>query len=244
MANIRESFDDRIKRMRQLSNIQEANYSLVGGLEEDDEMPDLTEPQAEKPKPEVPEEDPNAAPDQGADDMGAADADGMNNVSNDGEMDIDIPAEPTPEMGGGMEEPALAPEEPSVEEKQNEIIKMNISAMEKMQNVINSLESTVNSLNSKIGELSADVEEVREPKNVEKLMNRKEDSHPFYYNLNDMWQGNSFQARREVEEMEQGIKKLEDGSYIADFDDLPKHNSQEIGKSFNLNLRENRKHIN
>lgn len=243
MANIRETVDERIRRMRKLSNISEANYSLVSEIEDDDDMPDLTEPEIQQPAGE------EGLPDEGGQEEPTPEAepeDAMNNVADDGQMGVDVPddpeamgGQPSPEMGGGMEEPM--PEEPSVEEKQNEIIKLNISAMQKMQTVIDNLENTVTSLNGRIGNLSADVEEVREPKNVEKLMNRKEDSHPFYYNLNDMWAGNSFQARREVDNI-QGIKKLEDGSYIADFDDLPKHNTQEIDNSFNLSLSENKKH--
>jgi len=240
MAHIRETVNERLMRMRKLSNISEANYSLIGGMDEDDEMPDLTEPQADDPAAlEDPalggEEAPAEAPVEEPEDT-------MNNVADDGQMGVDVPEEPlgdemSPEMG--MEEPM--PEEPSVEEKQNDIIQMNISAMQKMQKVIDDLENTVGSLNSRIGTLSADVEEVREPKNVEKLMKRKEDSHPFYYNLNDMWEGNSFQARREVDNI-QGIKQMEDGTYMADFDDLPKHNDQELAKSFNLNLGESKKY--
>jgi len=240
MAHIRETVNERLMRMRKLSNISEANYSLIGGMDEDDEMPDLTEPEVEDPAAqEEPalggEEPPAEVPvEQPEDDM--------NNVADDGQMGIDVPEEPegeemSPEMG--VEQPM--PEEPSVEEKQNEIIQLNISAMQKMQAVIDGLENTVGSLNSKLGTLSADVEEVREPKNVEKLMKRKEDSHPFYYNLNDMWQGNSFQARREVDGI-QGIKQMEDGTYMADFDDLPKHNNQEINQSFNMNLAESKKY--
>jgi hypothetical protein len=236
MANIRETVDERLIRMRKLSNISEANYSLVGGIDEDDDMPDLTEPEVEEPNVEQ-------EPDMGSETPPIeepASNDNMNNAADDGQMGIDVAVEPegiSPEMG--MEEPIS--QEPSVEEKQNSIIQLNISAMQKMQTVIDGLENTVNSLNGKIGTLSSDVEEVREPKNVEKLMKRKEDSHPFYYNLNDMWKGNSFQARREVDGI-QGIKKMEDGSYMADFDDLPKHNSREIGQSFNLNLAENKKY--
>lgn len=242
MANIRETVDERIRRMRKLSNISEANYSLVSEIENDDDMPDLTEPEIQEPAGEEGLPDETGAQEEPTPE--AEPEDTMNNVADDGQMGVDVPndpetmGEPTPEMGG-MEQPM--PEEPSIEEKQNEIIKLNISAMEKMQRVIDGLENTVTSLNSRIGELSSDVEEVREPKNVEKLMNRKEDSHPFYYNLNDMWAGNSFQARRDVDNIK-GIKKLEDGSYIADFDDLPKHNTQEISNSFNVGLSENKKH--
>ena len=125
MAHIRETVNERLMRMKKLSNISEANYSLIGGMDEDDEMPDLTEPQADDPATqedpalgggEAPAEPPVEEPE-----------DTMNNVADDGQMGVDVPEEPeggemSPEMG--MEEPM--PEEPSVEEKQNEIIQLNI----------------------------------------------------------------------------------------------------------------------
>ena len=125
----------------------------------------------------------------------------------------------------------IEPEQPSVDQIQNDIIKTSVNAMQKMNSELNNLESTINSLNSKIDNLSQEVEEVREPTNVEKLMSKKEDSHPFYYNLNDMWDGNSFQARRQVENSE-GMKQTDDGSYVADFDTLPKYTDQEVNDSF------------
>lgn len=240
MAHLRETVEERLKRMKRLARIDEASYSLIGGIEEDDEMPDLSEPKPISAGDAIygeQEDDTSMNPEQ--------------EVNQDSITGQDVPVEPDDnkndipvdaEMGGeeeaipdmGMDSPQ--PEEPSVEEKQNEIIKLNISAMQKMQRVIDDLENTVTSLNGKIGSLSADVEEVREPTNVEKLMQRKEDSHPFYYNLNDMWDGNSFQARKQEEGI-RGITQLDDGTYIADFDDLPKHNSQEITSSFNSRLR-------
>jgi hypothetical protein len=53
-----------------------------------------------------------------------------------------------------------------------------------------------------------------------------------YYGLNDMWKGNWFQARRD-DLGEKGMKQLDDGSYVADFDELPKLTTQEIKDSFN-----------
>ena len=90
--------------------------------------------------------------------------------------------------------------------------------------------------------LTQDVEEVREPTNVEKLISKKQDSHPFHYNLADMWNGRDFQARMDYanngqgnnmgKEVDNGIRQLEDGSYIADFDALPKHTDAQIKDSF------------
>jgi hypothetical protein len=115
----------------------------------------------------------------------------------------------------------------STDEIQNDILKMNIDAMRKMQDVMNDLNTTVDSLNAKVGHLSKDVEEVREPTNVEKLTRKKEDSHPYYYGLNDMWNGSDFKARLD-QVGDEAIIKLSDGTYIADFDDLPKHSDKEI----------------
>jgi hypothetical protein len=79
--------------------------------------------------------------------------------------------------------------------------------------------------------LNAEVEEVREPTNGEKLMSKKDVSYPFYYNLNDVWKGNWFEKNRE-EENEKGIRELPDGTFIADFDDLPEFSKTDIEQSF------------
>lgn len=121
---------------------------------------------------------------------------------------------------------------------QNDIIKSNIEVMRQLNQKIEGLESGISQLNmqnqqlvSKTQEMEREVEEVREPTNVEKLMTKKEDSHPYYYGLNDMWKGNWFQARRD-QMGEQGIKQLDDGSYVADFDQLPQYGNNEIKDSF------------
>ena len=134
---------------------------------------------------------------------------------------------PPPEAGMG--EPAPQPE---VDEIQNEIIKHNIEAMKSIQMELQNLNSTVTGLNSKLAELNADVEEVREPTNAEKLMNKTDVSYPYYFNLNDFWKDNWFDQKRDEAE-EKGIRELPDGSYIADFDSLPKASKIDIDKSFN-----------
>lgn len=230
------SMNETVDRMKYLFKyaLNEASYKLIDGIEEDDSLPEeiWTEPSSVSPV------SPNNS-----------------NVMEDDEPQMDnegLPAEepvegefPEEEMGGeeemavdpamdsemGMEEPMPEPEEPSANEIQNNILKSSISAMQKMNDELNTLESTLGMLNTKIDGLNAEVEEVKEPTNVEKLMSRKEDSHPFYYNLNDMWDGNSFQARREVENSE-GMKKTDDGSFVADFDTLPKYTDQEVNDSF------------
>ena len=200
-----KSLDEKLKRMKYLSQINEAKYNIVDNLEEDDEVPN--DVWSEEPTPDTPEaEEPTASAPE-------------------------VPATNSPEMP--MQEP-VKPQE----EVQNDILRLNVSALEKMQGVIDNIDASIAALNSKyeqitskMEELNADVEEVREPTNVEKLMRRKEDSHPFYYNLNNMWKGASFQARLD-QVGENGIIKQEDGTYIADFNDLLRNNDREIKDSF------------
>lgn len=121
---------------------------------------------------------------------------------------------------------------PPVDDIQNSIIKHNLAAMEAISNQLSSLNAYVQGLDSKISLLNADVEEVREPTNVEKLMKKTEVSHPYNYNLNDMWSNNWFDEKRRGEN-ERGIRELPDGTFVADFDDLPKQSKIDIEKSFN-----------
>lgn len=157
------------------------------------------------------------------------------------EPNLNAPPTDTP-TGPPAEEPNLnAPptdvpspvvETPPVDDIQNSIIKHNLAAMEAITNQLSSLNAFVQGLDSKITLLNADVEEVREPTNVEKLMTKTDVSHPFNYNLNDMWGNNWFDEKRKAES-ERGIRELPDGTFVADFDDLPKHSSIDIEKSFN-----------
>lgn len=129
--------------------------------------------------------------------------------------------------------PMGAPEPANqVDDLQNEIIKHNIEAMKSIHDQLESLNATIMGLNSKVDTLNADVEEVREPTNAEKLMNKTSVSYPYYFNLNDLWQNNWFEQKRGAE-MEKGIKELPDGSYVADFDDLPQKSKIDIQNSFN-----------
>ena len=116
------------------------------------------------------------------------------------------------------------PIDQSVDSMQNNLLKMNLSAMIKMHDEMDRLNKTVEQLNIQNAKLKADVEEVREPSNEEKLLRRKNDSFPYYNNLNDIWKDNWFQQNTINNEYE-GIKKLDDGTYIANFDDLPKYNN-------------------
>jgi len=146
--------------------------------------------------------------------------------------DTDVP--PGNQAVNPMGDEMNAPAEPQqqVDDIQNEIIKHNTAAMQSIHDKLESLDSTVQGLNSKIATLNADVEEVREPTNSEKLMSKTNVSYPYYFNLNDFWSGNWFNEKRE-KEMEKGIKELPDGTYVADFDDLPQKSKMDVQNSFN-----------
>jgi hypothetical protein len=148
-----------------------------------------------------------------------------------------------PEGGGTMPEPPNGmgadpmgmggPEAgQQVDDIQNDIIKHNIAAMQSIDDQLKSLNATVDGLNSKLAGLSAEVEEVREPTNSEKLMSKTNVSYPYYFNLNDFWSGNWFNEKRKAEH-EKGVRELPDGSFIADFDDLPQQSKQDVQNSFN-----------
>jgi hypothetical protein len=123
------------------------------------------------------------------------------------------------------------PQEQSVDQIQNDIIKHNLAAMHGIHDKLAELENYVKSLNQNVIELSKDVEEVKEPTTSEKLMSKKDVSYPFYYNLNDYWKGSSFEEERNKLN-EKGIKQLPDGTYIADFDDLPKFSDNDLNNAF------------
>jgi len=134
---------------------------------------------------------------------------------------------------GGMNSPMGEPNPvQQVDDIQNDIIKHNIAAMQSIHDKLESLDLSVQALNAKSDTLSADVAEVREPTNSEKLMNKTNVSYPYYFNLNDFWSGNWFNQKRE-QEHEKGVRELPDGSFIADFDDLPQKSKQDVQNSFN-----------
>ena len=128
-----------------------------------------------------------------------------------------------------QEEP-VEPEE-TVDEIQNDIIKLNTVALNRLNTKLDDIEKLTSTLNDKINKLSFNVEEVREPDTNEKFMAKKNVSFPYYANLNDYWNNSWFS--KENDDQINGIKQLPDGSYIADFDDLPKTNNIELRNSFN-----------
>lgn len=138
------------------------------------------------------------------------------------------------------EEPIIAPQQPivtpeplqpSLDDVQNDIIRMNIETMKIIHARVAELNNEVDLLKNKSIESEAKIEAMKPKTPGEKLVDKKYNSHPFQYNLNDLWKGNHFQARRDEFE-EQGIKRLEDGSYIADFDDLPTYTSTSIKNTY------------
>lgn len=121
-----------------------------------------------------------------------------------------------------------------VDEIQNEIMKHNIEAMKNIHSQLENLTKLVTDLNTRVEKLSSDVDEVREPSNVEKLMSKKVVSYPYYFNLNDYWSDNWFKNKYSNND---SIKRLPDGTYVANFDDLPSKSSIDINKSFD-NIQE------
>jgi len=213
--------------------------SLISTDEEFDNMPELTneageQEDAPKPEGEVPTEPSNDQP------IGLGTP-----PPETGEAPVDIPLDVPPPTGGpadapvdamgdtgdSMEMPQTNPGQ-EVDTIQNDIIKHNIAAMQSIHDKLMGLDSSVQGLNTKLDSLNAEVEEVREPTNSEKLMNKTNVSYPYYFNLNDFWSNNWFDKKRD-EAKEQGIRELPDGTFIADFDDLPQKSKMEIQDSFN-----------
>jgi outer membrane murein-binding lipoprotein Lpp len=131
--------------------------------------------------------------------------------------------------------PSLEPQSPAAQQQttdqlQADVLRFQLDAMKKMTQKIDQLENMVSSLNSQNAELHKEVDKVRDPSDVEKFANRKQDSSPYYFNLNDMWNGNTFQARMDNFNSK-GIVKTEDG-YVADFDQLPKLSGYQLKDSF------------
>jgi hypothetical protein len=136
------------------------------------------------------------------------------------------------DMIGGSDPMGAPDQSQEVDTMQNDIIKHNIEAMKSIHDKLESLDANIQELNAQSKILSANVEEVREPTNTEKLMSKKNVSYPYYFNLNDFWNGNWFTEQREKEH-EKGINELPDGTFVADFDDLPQKSKIDVQNSFN-----------
>jgi len=115
------------------------------------------------------------------------------------------------------------------ETPEKKVLELQLDALKKMSYKIEDLGASIDNLNQRMEIYSNEVEEVREPSDMEKFENRKVDSHPYYFNLNDLWDNNNFKAR--MDQFSKGYVKTEDG-YVADFDDLPKLAPHEVKASF------------
>lgn len=122
-------------------------------------------------------------------------------------------------VGGGVDSP------------EKKVMELQLDALRKMSSTIEDLGSSIDSLNQRMEIYSNEVDKVREPSDLEKFENRKVDSSPYYYNLNDLWKDDNFKSR--MDQFSKGYVKTEDG-YVADFDDLPKLAPHEVKASFDL----------
>lgn len=122
-------------------------------------------------------------------------------------------------VGGGVDSP------------EKRVMELQLDALRKMSSTIEDLGASIDSLNQRMEVYSQEVEDVREPSDREKFENRKIDSSPYYYNLNDLWKDDNFKSR--MDQFSKGYVKTEDG-YIADFDDLEKLSPHEVKASFDV----------
>lgn len=130
--------------------------------------------------------------------------------------------QPDVSMGGGMPAPT------SPEKK---VMELQLDAMRKMSMKIEDLGSVIDNLNQRLEMYAGEVDKVREPSDMEKFENRKDDSSPYYFNLNDLWKDDNFKSR--MDQFGKGYVKTEDG-YVADYDDLPKLAPHEVKASFDV----------
>lgn len=160
-----------------------------------------------------------------------------------GDEEMELPDEAPPESPPEAEDEDVTAieDEKSVNELQNEIIRYNIETLKSIHSEIQRLNGSINGLNDRLDNLDRDVEEVREPSNVEKLVQKKDVSYPYYFNLNDFWKGNWFEklypdnttdtSNKESKHVG-SIRQMPDGSFVADFDNLPQDSFIDIEKSF------------
>lgn len=145
---------------------------------------------------------------------------------------VEIP-EPVDSVEKSMESP-----ENSIEIKQNNILKDITEFTKNIKDEIESLKSSFETLSASNAVLIKQVEEVREPSSEEKLLNMKNKSYPYYLGLNDAWKGAWFETKHADHTIDttknNPIKKMDDGSFAANYEDLPKFSKDEIEKSINI----------
>jgi hypothetical protein len=134
---------------------------------------------------------------------------------------VDPTMEPNPPMDMG----------PSKDELEKKVMELLLDASKNMSEKISELENMVDLLNQKLESFGAEVEQVKEPTDIEKFTNRKQDSHPYYYNLNDLWNNNTFKAR--LDDLSKGYVDTPNG-IVADFDNLPRFSPHEVKQSFDV----------
>jgi hypothetical protein len=251
LRKIKYRFGYKINETARYSPLTKADdiFDEVPAIKEAGDQEDATKPGGGATPPEPTNDQPldmNAPPAGGAAPIGEPPPEGgelPKSVSASGKETPEDNPEVNPEMGadpmadpmaGGAVNPMGADMNPQgqVDDIQNDIIKHNIEAMKSINDQLQSLDKTTQDLNAKLDSLNADVEEVREPTNSEKLMSKTNVSYPYYFNLNDFWSGNWFDQKHQGEK-EKGVRELPDGSFIADFDDLPQKSKQDVQSSFN-----------
>jgi hypothetical protein len=204
-----------------LSNIKEADAATSGATVNTDVPP----PSAVEPAADTSNVDPAAVtPPEGGNTPNAA-ASAPEAPATPPAPEPELPAEPEASVP-----PAPVETGPTKDELEKQVLQLQLMAMNKMSFKIEELDAMVSELNCKLDAYAKDVEEVKEPTHIQKFMDRKQDSHPYYYNLNDLWQNNTFNAR--VDSISKGYKESPDGGYVADFDDFQNLSPQEIKKSF------------
>jgi hypothetical protein len=148
---------------------------------------------------------------------------------------------PDVEMSGGMGMDTQGTQD----DIQNELLKLQVSALQKMSSKFDELELQINDLNNKMERYSLEVEKVKEPNPVEKIESRWEDSYPFKYRLNDLWNGNEFQGRHDLfPKQNDAVRQTDDGSYIASYGDMKTVNDFDLKKSFHEGVEKLQKKIN
>lgn len=216
--------EDKIKRFKKLASykLNEANYTIIDDLSEDDEAPSEIYGDNSPMNLSIDEDEEEGAEDQ---ELEMPEA-GIDPEATDDSLESEEEIEPetvSSEINN----------EKDVNSIQNDIIKMNTSALDKMNQEIDKLYQTIDNLNKEMSGFKKEVDNVKEPSDQEKFQERKQDSYPYYFSLNDTWKGSYFDTKSQENPDEYGIKKLEDGTYVANFDDLPKYTEQEILDSLN-----------
>jgi hypothetical protein len=242
----KKSLREHLERMKYVSgyaiNETPKYKSLVGGSEFDTlpeylkEAPsgDTGSPEAAAGLPPLPDASAAPAPDASGAPAGAMPAPppsaapvntGAPAPQSNTNVDIStVPPAEQPPSEQPMPEPVETPEM-----LQQRAMELQLNALRTMSDKMEDLGSAVDSLNQRMEIYSSEVDKVREPGDMEKFENRKIDSSPYYYNLNDLWKGDNFKAR--MDQFSKGYVKTEDG-YVADFDDLPKLAPHEVKASF------------